>query len=209
MRGVRFLELAHDLVQRINATSVNQHLVRLDGDELHRDLGNETGEAHAADGGPEKIGVTARRDLKYSTRSYQSEAQHVLAKGAIDVVIFAVHVSGHCARQGDLARAGSHGYEPALRHGDAQQVIKGESRTGGNHPGGGIKVVNVVKATVIKNETTAHLGRVAVTATEAAADDGPLFGKGRLDVVDAAGGASLGSCRGRAAPAREKFCTHP
>ena len=63
-------------------------------------------EAHAAGGGPEQVGILARRDpLLAAGRRDDRHGRDVVAPRAGAVVVLAVDVAGDGAADGDLARA--------------------------------------------------------------------------------------------------------
>ena len=106
--------------------------IQVDGTRRRADLDVEhvAGQAHAADGGVEQLGLDARASAStiapVPTRS--RSAADVPAEGAGAVVVLAVDVGGDGAAQRDERRAGRHRHEPAARQEGAVDVAQRRGR---------------------------------------------------------------------------------
>ena len=103
-----------------------------DGLELELDPGEDAGEAEAADGGGEPVGIVSGRAVEaLAVGADELKLGDVGAEGAGEVVIFAVDVVGNGAAEGDVFRSRGDGEEPAVRDGEVEELGEREAGFGG------------------------------------------------------------------------------
>ena len=112
----------------------------LDRPQLHLDLADDAGQAHAAGRGPESLGLQFRRTAQTrAVGQQQLDLAHTVGKRAVDVVALAVHVCRNTAAQRDEAGAGRGTGEPAGGNADFKQFGQGRPRLGADYAADGIE----------------------------------------------------------------------
>ena len=101
---------------------------------------DHAGQAHAADGGPEQLGLGAvrRQRADLAVRRRQVDRQDVVAEAALGVVVLAVHVGADRAADRDLAGARQHRHPPAERQGGAHQGVEADPAVDDRDAGVGV-----------------------------------------------------------------------
>ncbi len=116
-----------------------------DGLEAERGPGDEAGEAEAADGGGEPVGVFGRgAEAAGAVGANEFELRDVAAEGSGDVVVFAVDVVGNCSTEGYILRSGSDREEEAAGDGEVEDLRESDSGFGGEEAGLGVEVDEAV-----------------------------------------------------------------
>ena len=185
----------------------------------HLDLGaqDDAGQAHAADGGPEKIAVfTFRGQVQdAAVGDEQLHGGDVVTKGTGGVVVLAVDIRANSAADGDLAGTRQNRNPQAVRQGGLHELVQGDATVDVDNARLRIDGVDFVERLHVDDEATGVLRGVTVGAAHTAGDDATAqvgrlisivlshLGDGRLDDVDVWGGQNVGGCRRRAAPTVE------
>jgi hypothetical protein len=177
------------VVQVGGALGVDQQAAAGDRHEGEGDVEDHAGQPHAAGGGPEQLGVLVGADLDGAARRAQAQRPDVGGEGAVAVVVLAVDVRGDGAADGDVAGAGGDGHEPALGHGEAEEVVEAQAGLGGDDPGAAVEGQHLAHARGVGHRAAGVLGGVPVGAAQAPGDDATLAG-----CVDG-GGEALGRRR--------------
>src|ERR1019366_953209 len=100
---------------------------------------------------------------------HQAHLEHVIAQGAVAVVVLSVHVGGNGATDGHLAGTRRDGNEPTQWNRDGQKLINRHTGAHGDHSVGS-DGADATQGAIVEHHTTAQLGRVTVTAAESARD---------------------------------------
>ena len=166
---------------------------------------DHAGQAHAADGGPEQLGLGAvrrqRADLAVGRR--QVHRPDVVAEAALGVVVLAVDVGADRAADRDLAGARQHRHPPAERQGGAHQGVQADPAVDDRDARVGVDRGRAGEPGHVQHGAAGVLRRVAVGAAEAAGDH-PARSRSRDRGRHVGGGAGDGDVRegrGGAAPA--------
>ena len=125
---------------------------------------DDAGEAHAADGGAEQLGVVgAAAAAWHPVRGRQGERLEVGAEGTVALVILAVHVGGDHAADGDEPGAGHDRGEPATGSEHLEDVGEQDAGLAGEQPGIGVEREHPVEGQQRQGEVRVE-GGVAVGA---------------------------------------------
>ena len=165
--GVGLAHPGHARVQVRRPLGVHEHPRRLDGYQSQRRVGDDPGEAHAARGRPEQLGILVRATFHVLGRGDKPESFHVRADRPVLMVVLAVDIARDRAANGHVSRAGSHRYEKAPRHDDTQQRVEGAA---GLHPDTAREMVQVhdpAEPGAVEDRPAGALGGVPVRAPEA------------------------------------------
>ena len=185
---------------------------------------DNTGEAHAAHGGPEEaavgvVGGTFRLQVEYAAVSNQQfHTANVVAEGAGGVVVLAVDVGANSAADSHLASAGEDRDPKAVGQGCFHQLVEGNTSIHVSQGRIWVDAVDSVEGFHVDDEATGVGGRVPVGAAAAAGDDAAfqvaglglvIFGNhtdSTDDLFRVAGREHLGSGGLGASPAGQGFC---
>lgn len=200
-------------VEVAGAVRVHAHVRGLHGVHGQARGGDDAGEAHPPDRGPEQVGVAVvGADFEgFASGGEERQGTHVGADGGVDVVVLAVDVGGDRPAQGDVPGPGGDGKEVS-----SPQQVRHESAQAGAGRCGDLAAVGIEPGRpgefgAVQDESAGGLGGVAV-GTPQSAGQGPawsglgqrlggLFGGARAHHGGGGGG-------GAAPPGEEGRSTH-
>ncbi len=159
----------HQLVEVADLVGVDEEVRGLHVVEVQRRAQHDPGEPHAADRGPEQLGVRAVRGerVDLAVRGEQVHRPHVVAEAALDVVGLAVDVAADRAADGDLPGAGQHGQPQPEREQRAHQRVERDAGVDLDQARVGVHPVDAVQRGHVDDDAARVLRRVAVAAARA------------------------------------------
>ena len=140
--------------------------------QLDRRRDDHAGQPHAADGGPEQLGLGAVRGQRAdgAVRGDQVHRQHVVAEAALGVVVLAVDVRADRAADRDLPGARQHRHPPAERQGGPHERVQADAAVDDRDARVGVDRGRAGEPGHLEHEAARVLCRVAVGAAETAGD---------------------------------------
>ena len=156
---------------RVRSVSTTKYAdsVRL---QLDRRRDDHAGQPHAADGGPEQLGLgpSGVSVRTVAVRGDQVHRQHVVAEAALGVVVLAVDVRADRAADRDLPGARQHRHPPAERQGGPHERVQADAAVDDRDARVGVDRGRAGEPGHVEHEAARVLCRVAVGAAETAGD---------------------------------------
>ena len=140
---MRFEQL-EALVESGGGLRAGDHHGTRDRDELQLGFENDSGQAHAAAGGPEQFRVVGRAAAHdFAVGQHQGQFTHMLTETAVPVMVLAMDVRRDRTADTDHGGARQNRQEPASGHDFPQDFA--QAQTGGalQDPGGGIEFADM------------------------------------------------------------------
>ena len=166
-----------------------------DAPQIDGGIDDDAGQAHAAAGGVEQRAVLGARTVPHRAIGLQqTQRVHMLAKGAVEMMILAVHIAGDGAAHADETSAWHHGQEPATGREAMQDGVETDTGSAGQQTGVGVERKQVIQLAGLHDG--ARQRAVAVAASQSAGDaveGGRCAGVIRLSIQQ-----EPPQCRGRA-----------
>ena len=165
-------EQREQLVEVAGAVGVDDEVRRLRAVQPDRRRDDHAGQPHAADGGPEQLGLGAVRGQRAdrAVGGDQVHRQHVVAEAAVAVVVLAVDVGGDRAADRHLPGARQHRHPPAERQRGPHERVQADAGVDDRDARVGVDRGRAGEPGHVEHDAAGVLRRVAVGAAEAAGD---------------------------------------